>query len=276
MGCANHNITPTVPAAPKRTVAASGSFAQLWLLAGGALLGTTEDAFENGVVQPGQAESVGALHSPSLEKIIALQPDLVLLSSDISAHAQLKAPLEAAGIAVRYFSVEHFADYLDMLKTCTELTGDAAAYQTYGLDVQTKIDAILARPRAQTPPRILFLRASAGKVSARGSDTMAGAMLRDLGCVNITDSDAGLLEDLSLEVILQADPDYIFATTMGGSDAQATKALEDLFASPAWGSLTAVQTHRYALLPKELFHQKPNERWAESYELLWEALYAQS
>ena len=43
--------------------------------------------------------------------------------------------------------------------------------------------------------------------------------------------------------------------------------------NPAWQDLSAVRNGRYVILPKDLFHYKPNDRWGESYEYLAEILY---
>ena len=69
---------------------------------------------------------------------------------------------------------------------------------------------------------------------------------------------------------------FIFVTTMGASSEKATQALaEGIESNPAWAGLTAVKEGRYILLPKELFHNKPNHRWGESYEILADYLYAE-
>lgn len=103
---------------------------------------------------------------------------------------------------------------------------------------------------------------------------MTGQMLKDLGCVNIADSEEGLLEDLSMEAIIDAEPDYIFVTTMGESKEAAMDMVEELLVSnPAWSGLKAVKNNHYCVLPKELFHIKPNERWGESYRILADYLY---
>ena len=103
---------------------------------------------------------------------------------------------------------------------------------------------------------------------------MTGKMLLDLGCVNIADSDSGLLEDLNMEAILVADPDFIFVTTMGSSQEAALSMVDELLASnPAWQGLTAVKDDKFYVLEKELFHNKPNNRWGESYEILADILY---
>lgn len=257
-----------------RVVVASGSFAQTWLLAGGKLAGTTDDSFQDHLGLPGDVTNVGSLHSPNLESILALNPGLVILSADISGHAALSKQLNAAHIPTAYFSVEVFADYLKMLKICTEITGRADLYEKNGLSVQKQVQAVIAKTAGKPSPKVLLLRAGAGTVTARNSDTMAGAMLKEMGCVNIADSETGLLDHLSMEVIIQQNPDFIFTTTMGDSEEKAKKALQDtLLSNPAWSNLNAVKNGRYVTLPKELFHLKPNNRWAEAYEQLREILY---
>ena len=102
---------------------------------------------------------------------------------------------------------------------------------------------------------------------------MTGAMLKDLGCVNIADQNPNLLEEMSLEKILEENPDFIFVTTMGASDADALDALAQSYTSnPAWATLDAVKNGRFYVLPKELFHLKPNSHWAESYRILADIL----
>ncbi len=257
-----------------RVIAASASFAQLWLLAGGKLVGTTEDTFKANLDLSENVTNIGSLHTPGLETIIALNPQLVILSADISGHTALYDQLTTAGINTAYFSVEIFEDYLSMLKTCTDITGRTDLYEQNGLQIQTQITDIVAKTSGKPAPKVLLLRAGAGKVAARSSNTMAGAMLKDLGCLNIADSETDLLDDLSMEAVIAQDPDFIFVTTMGDSMEKAQKALQDtLLSNPAWANLRAVKSGRYITLQKDLFHLKPNDRWDEAYEKLWELLY---
>ena len=90
---------------------------------------------------------------------------------------------------------------------------------------------------------------------------------------NIADDHPSMLEDLSLEEVIAADPDYIFVTTMG-DEQKALDYLNGLIQqNPAWSELSAVKEDRYIVLPKDLFHYKPNNRWGESYQYLGEILY---
>ena len=105
---------------------------------------------------------------------------------------------------------------------------------------------------------------------------MTGAMLKNLGAINIADADDSLLENLSMENIIADDPEDIFVVTMGASQQKALDWLaENLQANPAWSGLSAVQNGHYYLLDKALFHYKPNARWGESYRTLAALLYPQ-
>ena len=260
---------------PKRVAALLGSYAETWLLAGGEVVAVTQDAYdERGLELPEDTVNLGANQQPDLEALFAAEPDLVLLTPDLDGQMGLKDSLAAAGIPAAWFKVETFDDYLNMLKICTDLTGRSDLYQKNGLDIQSGIDAAIASVPEGEGPTVLLLRAYSSGVRAKNSDSIAGAMLKDLGAVNIADSNSGLLEDLQMESILAADPEFIFVTTMGASQEAALKSLDELLHSdPAWQTLTAVKEGRVEVLPKDLFHYKPNARWGESYQMLAALMY---
>ena len=260
---------------PKRVAALLGSYAETWLLAGGEVVAVTQDAYdERGLELPEDTVNLGANQQPDLEALFAAEPDLVLLTPDLDGQMGLRDSLEAAGIPAAWFKVETFDDYLNMLKICTDLTGRSDLYQKNGLDIQSEIDAAIASVPEGEAPTVLLLRAYSSGVRAKNSDNIAGAILKDLGAANIADSDSGLLEDLQMESILAADPEFIFVTTMGASQEAALESLDELLHSdPAWQTLTAVKEDRVEVLPKHLFHYKPNARWGESYQMLAELMY---
>lgn len=258
----------------ERVAAMMGSLGQIWQLAGGTLTAVTEDGLEEA---DGSVLNLGSNHSPDLEQLLASDPDLVLLTPNLEGQAALADTLEQAGITCAYFSVETFEEYLNMLKVCTGITGREEYYQKNGEAVSAEIQEIIDGVPEGEAPAVLFLRAFSTGVKAKGSDSMTGAMLADLGCRNIADSDESLLEDLSLEKIAEADPDFIFVVNMGSSEEKAQKMMEELFTgNPAWKGMKAVEEGHYTVLPKELFHLKPNEKWADSYRILSEILYGEN
>ena len=252
---------------PSQVVALSGSLGEVWLNAGGTLVGTTHDAVTERQMELGERVAiVGTVKAPDLERVLALNPDFVILSADIAGHPDAARTLKAAGIPCGLFHEEYFADYLALLGQFTALTGRADLYEVNGLRVQQEIDATLAAAPDLSGRTVLLLRAYGSGFKAKGSDHLAGTVLRDFGLENILDKYDTLLEEISLEEILTVDPDYVFVTVMGSDTQGALAHLEGLFeGSGPWSTLTAVKEGRCHLLPRDLFHYKPNARWGESY-----------
>lgn len=259
----------------ERVAALLGSFTDIWMLAGGEVAAAANDSWESLNLDLGEdVVNLGSILNPDVEQLIAAQPDLVIASSNTDGHLELEELLEQAGITVAYFAVSDFSEYLHMLDICTDITGRKDLYEKNGLEVQEQIEAVKERIDGSSPT-VLFLRASSGNVKAKGSDdNVCGEMLAELGCINIADSEESLLDDLSMEAIIAADPEYIFVTTQGNDTEAAMKNVEELLISnPAWASLSAVKNDNYYVLEKRLFNLKPNARWGEAYEILADILY---
>ena len=259
----------------ERVVSLYGSYAEAWLLAGGQLVGVTKDALEErDLGLPEDIAVVGSVKEPNAEAIIALEPTLVLLNSDINGQMDIKGTLEKAGISCLGFQVDSFADYDNMMQEFTQRTGRGDLYEENVTQVAGQIEeAKVTAALSSAVPEVLLMRAFSTGIKAKTDDELAGAILKDLNAINIADEHPSMLEDLSLEAIIEADPDFIFITTMG-DEGKALEYLDGLVAgNPAWQELTAVKEGRTLVLPKDLFHYKPNNRWGDSYEYLGKILY---
>ena len=261
---------------PQRVAALIGSFADIWCLAGGkdSLVAAAHDVWTSFDLGLGpETADLGAIKEPNLEVLLASQPDLILASCNTQADLELRETFAKAGIPAAYFDVQTFNDYLDMLEICTRLTGHPELYAAYGTDVAAQVESAIARQDGSAPS-VLCIRATGVSCKVKGgTDNVLGEMLEDLGCVNIADGSA-LLEDLSLEAILAADPEYIFAVLQGADQTDAQRTLEaTLLSNPAWNQLRAVRENRFYVLDHQLYNLKPNARWGEAYEKLADILY---
>lgn len=264
---------------PERVAALIGSFADIWITAGGqkTLVAAAHDTWTSFDLDlPDTVADLGAIKSPSTEILLESDPDLVLGSLKTEADKALQPTLEAQGIPVAYFDVSDFDDYLRMLKVCTDLTGDTEAYTTYGTDLQADIDRDIEFAAAQPSPTVLYLRATGSSVKAKNSKgSVLGEMLANLNTVNVADSDDSLLESLSMEAIMEADPDDIFLVYQGSDDTKARAQMDVLLQDPAWQTLRAVQNDRVHVMDPSLYNLKPNARWAEAYDGLTRLLYGE-
>lgn len=258
---------------PERVVVLQASLADLWLTAGGSVVGVTEDTPEHCPDTAG-VQLVGTTKHPSLETIIALEPELVIYSPDIAGQSETALALTQIQIPVFGAKVDSFDDYLYYLEQFTNLTGETLRYQTFGVEVDREIESIIDAVPKEQEPSVLFLRAYSSGVKAKAREHVVCDILNDLGALNIADAHSSLLEELSMEVIVSEDPQDILIVFMGESNQETREMLEStLFSQPAWQELTAVKEGRVFYLPQELFHYKPNARWAQAYQYIYDILY---
>ncbi len=267
----------SAPERPSRVAALIGSFAEIWQLSGGEVCAAAEDAWDDFGLSLGDAVNLGGAHSPSLELLLSSSPELVLASASTASNVELCDVLESVGITVAYFDVDNFDDYLKMLKICTEINCRDDLYEQNGLALLARIaeikDKYLSEDVAPEERRVLLLRASSGFVKAKGSrGTVLGEMLFDIGCINIADGDGSLLDQLSIESVMASEPYHIFVVTMGEYGAAKSSLEKMINEDPAWSTLSAIREGRLHIMDKRLFNLKPNARYAEAYEVLYETL----
>ena len=267
----------TIKKNPEKVAALLGSFADVWILAGGEICATAEDAWDDFGLDL-DAVNIGGAHSPSLELLLSSNPEFVIASASTSSNVEMKETLEDAGITVAYFDVDNFYDYLEMLDICTDITGRKDLYETNGLEIEKQIEEIKDKFNkeeiSEEEKTVLLLRTASSFVKAKGSKgTILGEMLDDMGCINIADNDETLLENLSVEAIIKEEPYHIFVVTMGSDTKAAMESLENLInENPAWNTLDAIKEDRMYVMDKKLFNLKPNANWANSYQELHEIL----
>ncbi len=267
------------PAEIKRTAALIGSYADIWILSGGVVCASADDAWEDfDLPLDENAVNLGKINALNLELLLSSEPDFVIGSSNRSDQLEMEEALNGAGIPVAYFDVQGFEDYLRLLKICTDINGTPELYEKHGEELKVKIAEILDSHRDESEHKtVLTMRASASSIRAKDSgSTVLGQMLSDFGCVNIADDDESLLENLSVESIAIENPDMIFFTETGDDREGTQAAIDALFdENPLWRELDAVKEGRVYVMEKRLYQLKPNSHWAEAYEKLEGILYGE-
>ena len=267
----------TEPAAAENSetlivVAVSKSIGDLWFLSGGELAGMTEDGMDlEGISE--NTEVIGTVTNPSLEAIAALSPDLVLLSGELPTHKKLAEELESRGITTKMISIDSFSDYDQIMKELTEMTGREDCYKKNVTDVGERIDRILesASDKDLKKGTYLALRVSATKNKALKNDYFACEIFNAFGLENIA-RDNSAFDELNLEAILAADPDFIFVVEQGKSTEAQESFAEAFSGKPVWQELAAVRNGCVYMLPKDYFQYKPNAKWDEAYQYVMELL----
>jgi len=270
-------------ATPTRVVVFQAALADIWLQAGGTIVGITDDYDDYGLDLP-NVEIIGENHYTQDELIFNLSPDFVIYSYNNPKDLPVIEKLKKSNIKTFGADISNFNDYLYVLEQFCKLTGRDDIYKTHGTDVKAQIDNIInSVPDGNKSSYVLLRAKSKSAPTIIGKDHFVTQMLTDLKATNIavTDANTGNL-DFSMEVVVDSNPDYIFITFMGISNVSKSKTWlnDNILSLPAWKNLDAVKNGKVIYLYDEnnladahLFQYKPNEKWAKAYSKLYEKLY---
>jgi iron complex transport system substrate-binding protein len=241
-----------IPAQPRRVVALDQSFVDAVLTLETPVVGyTTYRAIEGGrlpdylgplaTTYAADAASVGELQEPSLERIAALQPDLILSAK--VRHEALYSQLSQ--IAPTVFSETTGAIWKDNLRLTGQALGKEPLAETRIKEYEDRAATIGTRIKeanGAAMPTISVVRfTEEATVRLYGEKSYSGVVLRDVGFprpANQPTSDA-IAVDLSQERILDLDADRIFVATYPDPSSEGPKA--QFVRNPLWARLTGTR-----------------------------------
>lgn len=251
---------------PTRTISLYASFTDLWLEAGGTLVGTVD-----GSTLPEVASEIPKLGkgTPNVEDLLTYEPDLVILSAGRSAHQELADVLDQSGIQYLFIDYNNFEEYVETYQMFCQLTDRKDLYESEGKAMESQIASIV-KENEDSEFTYLLLFATSKSVTTK-DDNIASEIINALGGKNIAEDGAVANEEskqFSMEKILELNPEYIFVQTMGSVEKAEARLEADVISNPAWQGLTAVQEDRYLYLPKDLFLYKPNMKYPDAYQYM--------
>ncbi len=263
----------TLDKKPEKVAVLFSSLCQVWKNAGGETYVTVGESIERGfcsedvlVVDSGAGKLINN------ELLFSYEPDLVIYSSDVPAQKKAGELLAKAGVPSAAIRLDSFEDYLTALRLFCGITENEENYATHGERIKSNVDYIVNKASGEkTSPKILFIRSGSSISSCKAKtakDNFVAQMLDELGCINIADKAPLLLDGISAEEILAANPDFIFVSLMGNEEAGRSY-VESVFSSDAYKSLKS----EIIFLEKELYQYKPCEKWNLAYEGLAKHLY---
>jgi cobalamin transport system substrate-binding protein len=219
---------------------------------------------------------VGALVDPDVERILSLQPDLVVI---YGSQADLERQLARAHIAIYSYRHGGLADVLETIRAVGARTGHANEGQRLASDVQRKLDAIRARTKPFARPRTVLVfgreRRALRSIYASGGRGFLADMLDVAGGDNIFADVNQEAVQASTEVILTKQPDAIVEIRAAESPMPAAEREAELNVWRTLSALHAVRDNRLAFLVDDRL-VVPGPRVAEGTELLARTLHPEA
>ena len=243
--CEDHRSAPAGP--PHRIVTTTPSATELVAAAGGAGLLVGRDRFSTYPPEVKRLPVVGDFVSPSVEAILQLKPDLVVLDA---VQVRTAEALRAGGVRTLVLEMHTIEDVLDGLTQVGHAVGAAdRAAQT-----RARLQGAIARARSlglarARRPRVLLIQdrevGALRSLVACGPGSYLDELVTLLGGENVLAGSSVRYPKISPETVIEAAPDIILDATFTGDPDAALRDWNALVAVPA------VAKHRIHMLGSE-------------------------
>jgi iron complex transport system substrate-binding protein len=202
---------------------------------------------------------LGGLEDANIERIVALQPDLVMLASSSRAVGRL----EGLGIKVVTLEPKTLADLRRVWMQVAQALGAVDA-QAKWQHLDSTVDAIA---RSLPPPlrgATVYFEVNSGPYAASEA-SFIGEVLTRIGVANVVPGKLGPFPKLNPEFVVRADPQFIMI-----SDREA----QPLQTRPGWSRIRAVRDGRVCLFDAEQGDVlvRPGPRMAQAAQIMVDCL----
>ena len=203
---------------------------------------------------------VGGYINPSVEAVLALKPDLVVVSPG-PGNRDAALAMRRGGLRVESFQAETLEDSLAAIEAVARAAGVEKEGKELAARVRARLDAVAkrvaGRPRVRT-----FFSIQTDPIFAAGSDTLPSELLELAGGTNVVAMPR--YPRLDVEAVAAAKPELILQARMDLASGDGHT--EGAFWK-RWPSILAVARGRVVVLPDDLT-LRPGPRVADAAEEL--------
>lgn len=226
----DRGVDVVLPAVPQRVISLLPSLTESVCAVGACarLVGT--DRFSNWPASVAALPKLGGLDDAQVERIVALKPDVVLLSTS----ARVIDRLEGLGLKVVVLEARNGDDVRHALTLLGKMFARPAAAEAVWTRIEGEIRAAAERVPSSLRGRRVYFEIDSTPYGA-GRSSFVGESLSRLGMGNIIGPELGPFPKLNPEYVVRAQPDIIMAPEQN---------LQDMSNRPGWSSLRALQRHQ--------------------------------
>lgn len=235
--------------------------------AGDTLVGRGE--FCDYPVQVLDVPSVESGYETNIEQIIALKPQVLLMSSMAQPKEQVDA-LENAGIKCVVSEAKDIEGVYTAIEMIGKLMGKQDNAAKLIADMKTTFSNITDKSTGDGSKTIYFeVSPLQYGLWAGGKGTFMDEIATMLGLTNIF-ADVDGWGSISEEQVLQRNPDYIVTVSMYFGEGPTP--IEEILARPGWENLTAVKNKAILNLQNNEL-SRPTNRLADGAQMMYEFIY---
>jgi iron complex transport system substrate-binding protein len=240
-----------LPEQPRRVVALTPSLTEMAYSfgAGDVIVGVTDHTdYPSGArAKP----SVGGMVDPSIERIVALGPDLVLAKLESNRPATIDA-LQHLGIPVFVIRPEGLEGILEAVEQAGLALNRVQDARTAVARLRARRQDVAARVVGLPKPRV-FVLIWPDPVATVGRHSFIAEAVEAAGADCVTSSLPQQWPRLSLEEVVRLAPDTLVLIANG----HPTLSIDELKTRPGWNRVPAVVANRFIEIDARLEHSSP-------------------
>lgn len=222
------------------------------------------DSYSTFPAEAEEIEIVGDYSGPNTEAIINAAPDVLFAFPSVPD--DIKVLLEGAGIKVMVFNPSNIDGVLDNIATYGKIFDVQDKATALVAEMQTKREEIVAKTEGLEEPSV-FIDISPGFWSV-GPNTFIGSIVEELGGNNIAGDAETDYPQLSLEKIIEVNPEVYISTGTPMEDLQAVDGLD---------TINAFKNDNVTVIPwgtvENDIVQRPGPRIIDGLEVYAKAMY---
>jgi iron complex transport system substrate-binding protein len=214
-------------------------------------------------------EKIGGYINPSLERIVALRPDLVIgaAEGDLKNFVDRLAVL---GIRVYIINPQDVSGVIHAIRHIGAVTFTASGAEKMAGEMQAQIEGIQKKIQGRPRPRVLHVLSVDPLISA-GQGTFVNDLIRLAGGQNIAAKATARYPRFSLEEIIRQDPQIIILSSMRSHDPMAAERKW----WHRWENISAVRCDRIYVLDADLIH-RPSPRIVQGLEKMARVIHPEA
>jgi iron complex transport system substrate-binding protein len=216
-----------------------------------------------------QKEKVGGYITPSLEKIIALRPDLVVGTADGNLKSFV-SKLAGLGIPVYITNPRSVPDVITSILHVGEVTFSQSTAKRVVDSMKGKMETVREKVQGRPWPRVLHVLAYDPLISS-GKGTFVDDLIRIAGGINIAESAKGKHPRYSMEEVIAQDPEVIILSSMSSKDPMADQRQW----WERWKEVAAVRLGRICVIDSDLI-LRPSPRIVDGLEEMAKAIHPEA
>jgi len=203
---------------------------------------------------------VGGYFTPSIERIVALDPDLVLTDGHVADIAQL----EGLGIPFIVLQPKDIDGLISNIELLGNITGSQQKASELISDLEERIDAVVATVENASRPRVFYVYDATDptKPWTAGPGSFIDALISLAGGENVAGQAQGPWIQFSIEELVDCDPEIIIVDSMHGTAVILPSEIKKI---TTWQGITAVKKDRIRLIDGDLVN-RPGPRIVEGLE----------